>query len=302
MGTKKQLLNLADAQLGTQGGRKYWEYYNGSGTYVNGDVTPYCAYYDSWLLDNTDTDCPFFPSAVAFDESDYTGGRWVDKYDLQPGDMVAFDWDEDARGDHVGVVWSVHDWGCVCNEGNTNGGIVDLRQRVWGVIIGGIRPYYDLGAKQEPGNARNDIGLHYRMHIQDYGWLDPVHDGQTAGIPSHALRGEGIKITPPEGVVLDAFAHVQNIGTLGYPGIVRSSGSGTGSSDEDPIIGTTGRSQRLEGLMLRVVSNDGPAKGKQLWYQAHVQDYGWMPAVKAGQWAGTRGQAKRLEAIRMWFQ
>lgn len=301
MGTRDQLLALAEAQVGTSGGAKYWEYYEGPGTYVNGDITPYCAYYDSWLLDNTDTDCPFFPSAVAFDESDYTGGRWVDKYDLRPGDMVAFDWDEDARGDHVGVVWSVHDWGCVCNEGNTSGGIVDLRQRVWDVIIGGIRPYYATAARQEPGDPKNDYGLHYRVHAQDLGWLDPVRDGQAAGTVGHALRAEAIKVTPPAGVVLDAFAHCQDIGTLGYPGITRGEGSGTGSSDEDPIIGSTGRGKRLEAVMFRVVSNTGACRGKQLWYQAHVQDEGWQKAVRAGQWAGTRGRAKRLEAVRMWF-
>ena len=302
MGTKQQLLDLAAEQIGTTSGRKYWEYYNGSGTYVNGDITPYCAYYDSYLLDKTDTDCPFFPSAVAFDESDYTGGRWVDKYDLQPGDMVAFDWNSDLRGDHVGVVWSVQDWGCVCNEGNTNGGIVDLRQRVWGVIIGGIRPYYNLGVKQEPGEAKNNLDFLYRAHVQDMGWLDPVHDGQAAGTTGGGLRLEAIKVTPPKGVVLDIGANVQDIGKLYYDDVYRGQSSGLGSNDNDPLIGSVGRGKRLEAIKVRVISNTGKCKGMHLKYQAHVQDIGWQNPVKEGEWAGTIGKAKRIEAIRMWFE
>ena len=144
MGTVNQLLDLAREQIGTTSGKKYWSYFRGN-TYVNGDVTPYCAYFDSWLLDVTKTPCPYFPNGYAFDEYDNLGGRGVKKYDLQPGDMVAFDWDSppDYRGDHVGVVESVWDWGCVCIEGNTSGGIVARRQRVWDVIICGLRPYYE---------------------------------------------------------------------------------------------------------------------------------------------------------------
>lgn len=32
-------------------------------------------------------------------------------------------------------------------------------------------------------------------------------------------------------------------------------------------------------------------------YEAHVQDYGWMDAVDAGEIAGTTGQSRRLEAL-----
>lgn len=145
MGTVNQLLDLARSQIGVTSGKEYWEYFKGKGTYVDGDTTPYCAYYLSWLLAKTDTKCPYFPNGTAFDEKENLGGRGINKYDLKPGDLVAFDWDspKDYRGDHVGVVENVYDWGCVCIEGNTNYGKVARRDRVWDVILCGLRPYYD---------------------------------------------------------------------------------------------------------------------------------------------------------------
>lgn len=39
--------------------------------------------------------------------------------------------------------------------------------------------------------------------------------------------------------------------------------------------------------------------GTDISYRAHCQTYGWLPAVKNGQIAGTVGQSKRLEAIKI---
>ena len=302
MGTVNELLDLARAQLGTTSGEKYWRKYRGD-TYVNGDVTAYCAYWCSWLLDETNTKCPWFPNAYAFDPLDVAGERYIEKHCLQPGDIITFDWDNDYRGDHVGVVETVHDWGCGTMEGNTSGGIVARKQRLWSEILCGVRPYYDSDIKQEPGDKFNDYGLSYRVHAQNLGWLPAVSDGQLAGTTGHSLRIESLKITPPAGIVLDAFAHVQDIGTLGFPDIMKGNSSGTGSSINDPIIGTTGKAKRLEAIMLRVVMNDNDDLiGKTLKYQVHVQNIGWQEPRIAGEWAGTTGQSKRIEAIRLWFE
>lgn len=210
---------------------------------------------------------------------------------------------------HTGIVVGVTATTVTTVEGNTGysegygGGAVLERtySRDSSRIVGYGIPKWSLvdSPEQKPGEPMNDFGLHYRAHSQDVGWLAPVHDGQTAGITGHSLRCEAIKITPPEGVVLDAFAHVQDIGTLGYPGIRKGQGSGTGSSDTDPIIGTVGRSKRLEAVMLRCVENP---TGKSLKVQAHVEGVGWQEPVGEGEWAGTLGNGKRLEAVRMWFE
>ena len=63
-----------------------------------------------------------------------------------------------------------------------------------------------------------------------------------------------------------------------------------------------GLGKRLEALRFLVVRNDGPCKGKKIRVQVHVQDYGWRVPVGEDEWAGTIGQAKRIEAVRLWFE
>lgn len=147
---------------------------------------------------------------------------------------------------------------------------------------------------QVSGNPVNDAGFAYRAHVQGLGWLDPVRDGQTAGTTGYGLRLEAIKITPPEGMVLDAKCHIQDVGWTRYDGIKRGASSGTGSSDNDPVIGTAGKSLRAEALELDVVSN---ATGKTLCYRVHLADVGWTGWVEEGYAAGTVGIGKQIEAV-----
>lgn len=132
-----------DPQKGTKYGRWYAEY-TGSSYYGENGV-PYCAMFVSYCLNKTGTKCNYFPNAVAFDTRDrpIIGDRWVDKYKLKRGDIIGFDWDIDARGDHVGIILEVHDDYVLTIEGNTDNGKVKRRTRYYANIIGGIRPYFD---------------------------------------------------------------------------------------------------------------------------------------------------------------
>ena len=303
MATASDVLRIARAEIGTDTGRKYWDWYwGGSWGYVDGGSTPWCACFTSWVLGKAGVTCEGFPRAVAIDPRDGFA-RMVSARDMEPGDPVGFDWDGDMTGDHIGIFeeWVDKGYSFHAIEGNTSGGVVARKLRYVSQVTCAVRPFYQAEPKpcQEPGDPKNDVGMCYRAHSQDIGWLPAVRDGQTAGVTARSLRCEAIKITPPEGVVLDCFAHVQNVGTLGFPGIRKGQGSGTGSSDNDPIIGTTGRGLRLEAIMLRCVEN---GTGKSLKVQAHVQDVGWQEPVGEGEWAGTRGKGKRLEAIRIWFE
>lgn len=148
MGTVADILELAHDQIGN-GGARYWEWYTqnvrpSQGSFVDGNTTPYCAEYVSWLLAMTGTACEYFPNHCAFDARDIPESRRIYGQDLRSGDLVAFDWDDDQRGDHVGIVRSVCDWGCNTNEGNTGSDmLVHERQRTWDVILFGIRPEYE---------------------------------------------------------------------------------------------------------------------------------------------------------------
>lgn len=149
---------------------------------------------------------------------------------------------------------------------------------------------------QEPSNPVNDSGLTYRAHVADYGWLDAVRDGQTAGTTGKAKQLEAIKITPPDGLELSVKFHIENIGWKTFSGIKKGESSGEGSSDNDPIIGTVGESLRAEAIEIVADKN---STGKKLKYRVHIEDYGWTGWVDEGYSAGTVGIKKAIEAIQI---
>lgn len=144
--------------------------------------------------------------------------------------------------------------------------------------------------EQEPGNPTNFVGMNYRVHVQSLGWLDPVHDGQVAGTTGLSLRLEAIKCTPPEGTVCDFTVHIQDAGDVSYRGVQRGV--------YDPIMGTTGKSLRMEGFSIKLREN---TTGKKLRYRAHVQNIGWQEWKSEGEYAGTRGKSLRMEALEIEF-
>ena len=148
--------------------------------------------------------------------------------------------------------------------------------------------------EQNPEDAYNDLGLAYRVHCQNAGWFDPVYDGQTAGSIGYGSRIESLKITPPDGVILDVLVHQQSIGDIWYPGIEKGV--------NDPEMGIAGQSLAIEGIRIDVTKRTSMLAGCVLYYQVHMQDIGWSPWFKEGTYAGTRGENRRIEAVRIRFQ
>ena len=149
MSTRVELLEWAREQVGTVGGSKYWYILQG----WSGGGYDWCAVFDSCALKVTGTKCVYFPNTFAFDkihDGEAIGNRWVDPYELKPGDMVAFHWPvkNDQRvgfGDHVGIVEKVLGGGYYRTvEGNV-GNSCGYRYRSVATdgILGGIRPEYD---------------------------------------------------------------------------------------------------------------------------------------------------------------
>ena len=147
MGTKTQLLDWCRSQIGTVGGEKYWRDVYG----WSGGGLPFCAVGLSDAFKQTNTKCNYFPSKVAFDRRDKSviGDRWVDRYALQSGDALSFDWDGDNGGDHVGIVESVLGYGVYQTVEFNVSNKVERRTRYAANIIGGIRPYYDAEKSQK---------------------------------------------------------------------------------------------------------------------------------------------------------
>ena len=148
-------------------------------------------------------------------------------------------------------------------------------------------------AKQIPGTAKNNNQLWYRAHCQNLGWLDPVHDGQTAGTTGFSTRLEALLLDIRKirekypNAKLSGDFHVQNIGTVHLDNI-----------EPDTLIGTIGKSLRLEAFRLYLTG----VPDKKLYYEAHVQDIGWQGVRSDGDMAGTTGQSKRIEAVKIWIE
>ena len=166
------------------------------------------------------------------------------------------------------------------------------------VIAKGILASFGIGTssnltptstvKQTAGNPVNDFGLWYRAHVEDLGWLAPVHDGQVAGTTGYGLRLEALMIDTrkcPE-LKIKASAHIQDVGTVDY-----------GYITHDTVIGTTGQRKRLEAIMLEA---EGLPEGKKLYVQMHFHKDGWGNAVSGGD-GGSFGISKETQAIKMWI-
>lgn len=144
-------------------------------------------------------------------------------------------------------------------------------------------------AGQEPGAPVNDKGLFYGAHSQNLGYLPTVRDGQVAGTTGQGLALEALKINPPEGWELEAYAHIENLGWQVYTGIVHGN---------DILIGTTGRSLQIEMLGFRVVKRPEGCTDK-LRFQVHQQNIGWKGWTDEGYFSGSDGMSARLEAVRL---
>lgn len=170
MGTVNDILTLAHDQLGN-GGARYWNWYTDNvnprqGYYLDGNRTPYCAEYISWLLAQTDTKCKLFPSSTAFDGDNLHPSERISKYELKVGDVISYDWDSDFVGDHVGLVVAVHDYGVTANEGNVSGRVAE-RTRYWSDILFGVRPEYEEG-EEVTENDKKDIAKYVWQYAIDY--------------------------------------------------------------------------------------------------------------------------------------
>ena len=78
-----------------------------------------------------------------------------------------------------------------------------------------------------------------------------------------------------------------------------------------PRSRTAGLAKRMEAIQIKLVEKGGKAPGTSekhyvsnqgVFYQSHVQTYGWQTWKQNGETSGTSGQAKRLEAIKIKLQ
>ena len=145
--------------------------------------------------------------------------------------------------------------------------------------------------------------VEYRTHIQNTGWETKwKKDGEVSGTSGKSLRLEAIqmKLSGDIAKEYDVYycVHAQNVGWLNW-------------AKNGEEAGTAGYGYRLEAIKIMLVpeGEEPPAKevgasdkameARLVGYQTHVQDIGTQDYVYDGAVAGTSGQAKRMESIRI---
>ena len=144
--------------------------------------------------------------------------------------------------------------------------------------------------------------IEYRTHIQDIGWeKNWSKDGEVSGTEGQCKRLEAIQIRLTGEVAenYDVYysVHAENFGWLGW-------------AKNGEEAGTAGYGYRLEAIRIQLVTKGDKApelvgtikeamKARLVGYQTHVQDYGTQAYVYDGAMAGTEGECKRMESIRM---
>ena len=155
----ESVLSIAKSQMGTSGGKKYWNYVMGGG-YVSGSSTPYCACGVSWVFHEAGAKCAGLPSASCT-YGIYAGakkaGKVVPVSQAKPGDVILFDFDSyHGDAEHCGIIRDVGADTFVCYEfntstsGSTTGGhqMVKVRRKKYTFAI--IRPDYDKKPAPKP--------------------------------------------------------------------------------------------------------------------------------------------------------
>lgn len=133
LASQYQLLDgSANMGLILEGGRSTGQYYSQwyvGGTYSNGwsKATPWCACYVSWCVAQINSDIKPFAHVdkfVDYFKTGKEGSQWLTSAEnVNPGDLVFFDWNRDGKPQHVGVVLAVdQSSGTIYTiEGNSSG-------------------------------------------------------------------------------------------------------------------------------------------------------------------------------------
>ena len=124
----------------------------------------------------------------------------------------------------------------------------------------------NIFAEEATTDASDTIGVTYRTHIENEGWLQGwMADGFLSGSEGKGLRLEGIEIeltgNVPAGVGIQYQTHIQNKGWA----------QGWVSSGE--LAGSVGEGLRLEAIEIRLTGDN--ASDYTVKYRTHIQNDGW---------------------------
>ena len=168
-----------------------------------------------------------------------------------------------------------------------------------GAFIGTVGKAKRIEALQISLESELEGTLQFRGYVQGKGWTDWVENFQTIGTTGEARRLEAVQIrlTGELAEKYDIYyrSHAQTYGWLGW-------------AKNGETSGTTGYGKRLEALAICLVNKNGAAPGttenagytlKGVRYEVYADGVGWKNAEN-GDMAGTTGEARRLEDLRVY--
>lgn len=133
--------------------------------------------------------------------------------------------------------------------------------------------------------------LTYEAHVQTYGWMDSVADGQSAGTSGLGKRMEAFRMylenpVGEDGTEIEGSikyrAHSQSYGWLPW-------------QEEGGIAGTVGKGKRLEALEITLEGE--LANVYDVYYRVHSSKWGTLGWAKNGETAGTIGFYRSVEFV-----
>ncbi|AFA50092.1 CAP domain-containing protein [Acetobacterium woodii] len=155
------------------------------------------------------------------------------------------------------------------------------------ILVVWIAPNYILAASTP--------NVSYRTHVQNVGWQDFVSNGVISGTSGLGLRLEGIEIKLDSQLTDLGISYQTHIQNIGWEGDTEAGWKSNGETS-----GTSGQSLRLEGIQIKLTGAD--ADQYDVYYQVHIQNYGWLDWAKNGESAGSQGFSYRLEGIHIVVQ
>nr|WP_288555899.1 GH25 family lysozyme [uncultured Mediterraneibacter sp.] len=148
--------------------------------------------------------------------------------------------------------------------------------------------------------SETDGGISFRAHVQGNGWTDWNNQNYgSVGTVGQSKRLEAIqlKLTGDLEQKYDVYyrVHCQTYGWLDW-------------AKNGEVAGTSGYAKRIESIQIQLVKKGGAAPGatarpsrelKGVSYDVYVEGKGWVQAENGAE-AGTTGEGKRMEALRMY--
>lgn len=136
----------ADPEPGSKYGRWMADLTGESWLAGPSSTTWWCCMFVSWVLSQAGQECRGFPSY----NTDATLAQqppMVEVEDVQPGDIIIFDWDGNFATDHIGIVYKRENGALKTIEGNYGNAVAVVdRSTYWSYISAAIRPPYGTPA------------------------------------------------------------------------------------------------------------------------------------------------------------